>query len=84
MDEFFWNEWNLQKIDAHYLAPEEVEFAWRGRRDLRKGTHPIHGEYTESVGRCPSGRIITIVWRYNETDYGIAVVFVITAYGGGK
>ena len=84
MDEFLWIDWNLQKIDAHNLASEEVEFAWRGRRDLRKGTHPIHGDYTESAGRCPSGRVISIVWRYNEGDDGVPVVFVITAYGGGK
>jgi len=84
MIEFHWNEWNRHKIDAHYLTTEEVEFAWRGRRDMRKGTHPIQGDFTESAGRCPSGRIITIVWRYNEDYDGDRVVFVVTAYGGGK
>ena len=79
MVEFVWIEFNLQKIDAHALAAEEVEHAWHGRLDLTKATHPDHGPYTVSRGECPSGRKITIVWRWNE---GIdeQEVFVITAY----
>jgi hypothetical protein len=43
------------------------------------------GSY-ETVGRTPSGRLILIVWRYDEEfdalgqDYVVEVVFVITAY----
>ncbi len=34
-----------------------------------------------SRGACPSGRKITLVWRYNESEVtDLKVVFVITAY----
>jgi len=77
--EFLWIDWNLQKIDNHALSAEEVEHAWNNRIDQVVRTHPINGVYTESLGRCPSGRWITIIWRYNE-GVDEDVVFVITAY----
>jgi hypothetical protein len=77
--EFLWIDWNRQKVDNHALSTDEVEFAWRhGRRDLRKKDHP-NGEYWESIGKCPSGRRIMIVWRYNQVG-GENKVFVMTAY----
>jgi hypothetical protein len=79
MTEFHWIDWNLNKIDAHALSREEVEHAWHHRRDLRDADDPDYGPRMESIGRCPSGRAITIVWRYNEID-GEPKVFVITAY----
>ena len=45
---------------------------------------PVYGPFFESFGRIPSGRIITIVWRYNIADDGETKVFVVTAYGGGQ
>ncbi len=79
MEDFLWIEFNLQKIDNHALSPEEVEFAWRNRRDLKKRMHPEHGAYMESLGEGPSGRVVRIIWRYNEGGEG-RQVFVITAY----
>jgi hypothetical protein len=76
--EFHWIEWNLQKIDNHALSTEEVEFAWQRRRDLRRKDHP-NGEYWESLGECPSGRQIKIIWRYNQVG-DEERVYVITAY----
>jgi hypothetical protein len=79
--DFLWIEWNLQKIDSHSLSPEEVEFAWHNREDIRKNDHPEHGSYMVSRGTCPSGRKITLVWRYNETEAAdLKLVFIITAY----
>jgi hypothetical protein len=79
MAEFLWIEWNLQKIDNHNLSADEVEFAWQRRVDVKKRTHPVHGQYCESLGECPSGRMIRIIWRYNqEGDRNL--VFVITAF----
>ena len=78
--EFIWIGWNLQKIANHSLGPDEVEFAWRNGTVYRTGTHPVHGEFTESSGRCPTGRRITIVWRYDVDRDGEEKVFVITAY----
>lgn len=79
MSEFVWIEFNLRKIDAHALSAEEVESAWRDRRDLKRGQHPEHGPYTVSRGECPSGRRITIVWRWND-GVDQKQVFVVTAY----
>jgi hypothetical protein len=76
--EFHWIEWNLQKIDNHALSSEEVESAWHRRRDLRIRKHQ-NGVYWESMGECPSGRRITIIWRYHEMG-DEEKVFVITAY----
>ena len=79
MEDFLWIEFNVQKIDNHALSPDEVEFAWVNRRDLKRRKHSEHVEYMESLGECPSGRIIRIIWRYNAGELG-RQVFVITAY----
>jgi len=79
MSEFLWIDWNLNKIDAHGLSADEVEFAWHNRRDIGRENDPVHGPSRESIGACPSGRAITIVWRYNQVgddqfgvcDYGL-------------
>lgn len=82
MAEFIWIDWNIEKIAAHYLSPEEVEVAWENGRVVRRGkTDPVHGPSYVSVGVCPSGRLITIVWRYNVDRDGEEKVFVITAFG---
>jgi Domain of unknown function (DUF4258) len=80
VDEFIWIDWNLQKIDNHGLSADEVEFAWRNGSIVSSGNHSIHGPYSESEGRCPSGRVIRIVWRYDVDRDGETKVFVITAY----
>ena len=80
VDEFIWIDWNLAKIDAHSLDTEEVEHAWRNGRVIRKDVDPDNGPYSISAGRCPSGRPIRIVWRYDVDRDGVPKVFVITAY----
>jgi hypothetical protein len=84
MAEFIWIDFNLDKIDSHALSSDEVEFAWRNRSDFAAGVDPVHGPYTESFGRCPSGRVIKIIWRYDEDIDGETKVFVVNAFGGGK
>lgn len=87
MVRFKWVEWNVEKVAGHGLSIEEVEYAW----EHRYGPHQERedGAY-ETTGRCPSGRRILIVWRYDEefdapSEGQVAeVVFVLTAYGGGK
>ena len=84
MVEFIWIDYNRGKIDHHALSTDEVEFAWCKRQDFARGVDPKHGPYTESFGQCPSGRLIRIVWRYDEDIDGEMKVFIINAYGGGK
>ena len=80
MAEFIWIPWNLQKIANHALSAGEVEHAWQhGRLDLGQRPHP-NGPYQMSLGKCPSGRRITIAWRYDVDWDGEQKVFVITAY----
>lgn len=85
MRQFKWIEWNVQKIDAHGLSPDEVEAAFdrvfrlQERRD---------GSY-QMFAATPSGRLIWVIWRYDrESDeiadvfgeLGDVPIFVITAY----
>ena len=79
MTSFRWIDWNLDKIDAHVLSQDEVEFAWHNRTDYQHKEDPVRGRSWESVGVCPSGRAITIIWRYNQVGDELKV-FVITAY----
>ena len=78
MVEFIWIDWNIQKIDNHALSTDEVEHAWSNGDDVKTKEHP-NGVCWERVGKCPSGRVIRMVWRWNEED-GEQKVFVITAY----
>jgi hypothetical protein len=83
MPRFRWIEWNIEKIAAHGLTCEDVEYAF----DHHAGPHQerTDGSY-ESVGATPAGRVILMVWRYDEEfdpleEEGIAeVIFVITAF----
>lgn len=83
MIRFRWNEWNLDKVAAHGLSSDDVEHAF----NHRLGPHQERddGSY-ETLGPIPSGRVILIVWRYDqefdalEEDYVVQVVFVITAF----
>lgn len=82
---FKWIEWNLQKIDAHGLAAEEVGasfdrvFTFEKRKD---------GSF-QMYAATPSGRKIWVIWRYDREDdeipdvfgeLGEVPIFVITAY----
>ena len=83
MTRFKWDEWNLAKIAAHGLSAEDVEYAY----EHAPAPHAEREDGSfETTGPTPSGRVILIVWRYNEEfdalggDFVIQVVFVITAY----
>ncbi len=83
MTRFKWIHWNLSKIAVHGLSKAEVEFAF----EHRAGRHVERedGSY-KTLGPTPGGRLILIIWRYNEEfdalaeDFVIQVVFVVTAY----
>jgi len=85
MRHFKWIEWNLQKIAAHRLSPEEVEAAFNAVYSLQQRNDGSFEMYAET----PSGRRITVVWRYDREDdevpdifgeLGEPAIFVITAY----
>jgi len=80
---FRWIDWNRDKVLAHGLATPEVEFAWR--RGLIENRKRRDGSF-ETLGRIPSGRLIRIIWHWNEVFDALEpggtskVVFVVTAY----
>jgi hypothetical protein len=87
MRRFKWIEWNLQKIDAHALASDEVEAAFdRVYQQDARGDDSF-----QTLCETPSGRVIWVIWRFDRDDDGILDVFgelpdppifVITAFGG--
>jgi hypothetical protein len=83
--QFKWIDWNLRKIDAHGLSPEEVEAAFRRIYAVRARQD---GSF-EMSAETPSGRRIWVIWRFDrEYDESIdalgeseeAPIFVIAAY----
>ena len=80
MLEFIWIDWNRAKIAAHALGESEVEYVVRSNPVAHTGNHPVNGEFCETVCKCPSGRPIRVVWRYDEDWDGERKAFVITAY----
>ena len=83
MARFKWIEWNIDKATAHRLTCEDVEHAFEHRLAAHQGRWD--GSY-ETLGTTLSGRVILIVWRYEEEfdsleDTGTTdAVFVITAF----
>ena len=83
MTRFKWDEWNLAKIAAHGLSAKDVEYAYEHARIPHVERED---DSYETLGPTPSGRVILIVWRYNEEfdaleeDFVVQVVFVITAF----
>lgn len=85
MRQFKWIEWNLQKIAAHSLGPEEVEAAFDRVFTLEERDDGSFRMYAE----VPSGRRIWVIWRYDREgeeisdvfgELGDPPIFVITAY----
>jgi len=60
----------------HGITATEFEEAWLNREDSFEGHHPRHGPYFESMGFTQSGRLLEMVWRWQDRD-----VWPITAYG---
>jgi hypothetical protein len=85
MRRFKWIDWNIDKVNAHALSPEDVEAAFEtilSIRERRDGSFEMYAE-------TPSGRRIWVIWRYDTADDEIPdvfgdlsgpAVFVITAY----
>jgi hypothetical protein len=78
---FRWIDWNRDKVLAHGLTTDDVEFAWH-----RGMTVPRGRDSFITRGRTPSGRKIKIIWKPHEQFEALELhqttdaVFVITAY----
>jgi hypothetical protein len=85
MRHFKWIEWNLQKISAHGLSPDDVEAAFNAVYSFQERRDSSFEMFAET----PSGRRIWVIWRYDREDEQIPDIFgeldepatfVITAY----
>ncbi len=85
MRRFKWIDWNLNKIEAHALSPEDVEAAF----DLAYDYQQRRDGSIAMLAKTPSGRRITVIWRYDREDDEIPdifghstkpAIFVVTAY----
>ena len=85
MRQFKWIDWNLEKIDAHGLNPDEVEASFD---HVFEAEERKDGSF-QMFAATPSGRRIWVIWRYDREqdevpdilgDIGDTAIFVITAY----
>ena len=85
MKRFKWIDWNIAKVVAHGLSPEDVESSFEAVLSMRERKDGSFQMYAET----PSGRRIWVVWRYDREDDSIPdifgdpnepEIFVITAY----
>jgi hypothetical protein len=82
---FKWISWNIDKIDAHGLTPEEVESAFNQVFVLERRTDDSYQMYAKTKSR----RFIWVIWRFDMVEdsvfdvFGDLIeqpIFVITAY----
>jgi len=73
--DIFWTAYQEQHITKrHGLSETDFEEAWDDRVDTFEGNHP-NGTYFESVGFTNNGKLIEMVWRWQDE-----AVWPITAY----
>jgi uncharacterized DUF497 family protein len=70
---FRWIEWNIDKVEAHGLSPEQVEFVVNNAR--RPYPKPIGNEKWLVIGDTRSGRTIQAIYVVDAA----ASLFVIHA-----
>lgn len=85
MRRFKWIEWNIQKVLAHSLSPDEVEVAFDRMLLLKQRNDDSFEMYAE----LPNGRRIWVIWRFDRDQDEVPdvfgeladpAIFVITAY----
>lgn len=82
MAEILWLAWQLRHIQArHGITAREFEEAWDdpGREDLESADQDSQGPYVLSVGSTSDGRVVVMLWRWQQRPEGRAV-WPITAY----
>lgn len=82
MADILWQAWQARHIEArHGVSAREFEEAWDDpeRDDLSEEPHPEWGPYFRSLGATADGRLIEMLWRWQDHENGLAV-WPITAY----
>jgi len=78
-----WENWQRTHVSRrHGVTKRLFDQAWHdpGREELAKGKHKKHGPYYRSIGSTEDGRIVEMVWRYQDQDEASQIVWPITAY----
>ena len=69
--EFRWNDWNIDHIADHNVAPEEAEYVIRNVR--QPWPEKIGSDKWRVWGTTPQGRYLQVIFIFSPAD----VVFVI-------
>lgn len=78
-----WAEWQRDHIERrHAVTREHFEEAWHdpARVDGDMKNHETHGPFYESLGNAADGRLLEMVWRWQDQDKTLDEVWPITAY----
>lgn len=76
MGDIIWTSYQQDHITKrHDVTATDFEEAWHDRNDIFENEHYEHGAYFESVGCTENGRILILIWRWQDDD-----VWPITAY----
>jgi hypothetical protein len=82
MADILWRPWQVEHIERkHHVSAQEFEEAWDdpNREDLAQDDHPEWGPYFRSLGPTSDGRLLEMLWRWQNLEEGNAV-WPITAF----
>ena len=72
----YWTGYQERHITKrHGVEPNDFDEAWNRREDLYEFVHRKRGPYFESLGFTNKGRLLEMIWRWQNGD-----VWPITAY----
>jgi len=73
---FDWEKQNIEKVEAHDLGPDDVEFLFAFGDPVFRRHATIPGRFI-ALGFVPDGRFVLVVFAYNRKHKAVRVV---TAY----
>lgn len=82
MTDILWRAFQVEHIEErHGVSAEEFEEAWDdpSREDLAQEPDLEWGTSYRSLGSTSDGRVVVMIWRWQDLDGGSAV-FPITAF----
>jgi hypothetical protein len=82
MADILWLKWQVQHVERrHGVTARQFQEAWDDpdREELAEEDDPEWGPYFRSMGSTSDGRLIEMVWRWQDEGEGGAV-WPITGY----
>jgi hypothetical protein len=78
-----WERWQREHIGSrHGVTKEDFDTAWHDpdREDFEQRTDERYGPYFASLGYTADGRLLEMIWRWQQQRPGQGEVWPITAY----